>query len=471
MIHPVSSVARLLSAIFAMAIGSAVSAAAGPNIIMVFIDDMGWSDLSSFGGAEVKTTHLDRLANEGIRFTRFYVNSPLCSPSRVALATGQYPQRWRISSYLDHRARNEARGMAQWLDPAAPVLARQLALAGYATGHFGKWHMGGQRDVGDAPPISAYGFERSLTNFEGLGPRVLPLCDSNDGKPPKKHDLGSAALGGGPIYWEPRSRVTSSFVKETIGFIDGAIKGDRPFYVNVWPDDVHSPFFPAAAGPFPTKRFRYLAVLGEMDAQLAPLFDRVRNDPKIRDNTLILCASDNGPEPGAGSSLPLRAGKGVLYEGGIRSPLIVWGPGLMHPRAAGSTNTTAVLSSIDLNRSVYAITGAPLPEAWKPDGEDVADVLLGKVSQGRRAPLFWRRPPDRPDTDGSPNPDLAMLDGRWKCYMSYNGKVVGLYDVESDCSEGHDVAEQHPGTVAKFLSAMRAWDATLPRDAGSGPRH
>ena len=131
-----------------------------PNIITVFIDDMGWSDLSCFDGDRVVTENIDRLASEGIRFTNFYVNSPICSPSRVALSTGQYPHRWRITSYLAARKLNRSRGVAQWLDPHAPMLARHLQSIGYATGHFGKWHMGGQRDVGEAPLITEYGFDR-----------------------------------------------------------------------------------------------------------------------------------------------------------------------------------------------------------------------------------------------------------------------------------------------------------------------
>ncbi|MCA9249455.1 MAG: sulfatase-like hydrolase/transferase, partial [Planctomycetales bacterium] len=114
-----------------------------PNVVCVLIDDMGWGDLSCFGGRRVQTPHIDRLAAEGVRFERFYVAAPICSPSRVALTTWQYPQRHRITSYLEHRASNERRGMAQWLEPTAPLLARQLQQAGYATGHFGKWHMGG----------------------------------------------------------------------------------------------------------------------------------------------------------------------------------------------------------------------------------------------------------------------------------------------------------------------------------------
>ena len=149
-----------------------------PNIIMVLIDDMGWGDFSCFGNTETETPNIDAMAKEGLRFHGFYVNSPICSPSRVAITTGQVPQRWRISSFLSNRKHNAQRGMANWLDPEAPVMARYLQQAGYATGHFGKWHMGGQRDVNEAPPISAYGFDESLTNFEGMGAKLLPLTET-----------------------------------------------------------------------------------------------------------------------------------------------------------------------------------------------------------------------------------------------------------------------------------------------------
>ncbi|MDA7641179.1 sulfatase-like hydrolase/transferase [Opitutaceae bacterium] len=145
-----------------------------PNIILVFIDDMGWGDFSCFGNTEAETPNIDRLAQEGIAFEQFYVNSPICSPSRVAVSTGQYPQRWGITSYLNNRKSNAARGVRDWLNLNAPMLARFLQDDGYATGHFGKWHMGGQRDVHEAPLITDYGFDESITNFEGLGARVLP---------------------------------------------------------------------------------------------------------------------------------------------------------------------------------------------------------------------------------------------------------------------------------------------------------
>ena len=145
----------------AVAVAAVVSvwAVEKPNIVFVFIDDMGYGDLSCYGNPDIRTGNIDRLAAEGIRFKQFYVASPICSPSRVAITTGQYPARHMIHSYLNSRTRNRERGMRDFLDPSVPTVARTFQQAGYATAHFGKWHMGGGRDVRDAPLPQAYGFD------------------------------------------------------------------------------------------------------------------------------------------------------------------------------------------------------------------------------------------------------------------------------------------------------------------------
>lgn len=251
-----------------------------PNIILVFIDDMGWADLSCFGNKEAQTPHMDRMAQEGIAFEHFYVNSPICSPSRVAISTGQYPQRWNITSYLAHRGLNKERGLANWLNPKAPMLARSLKQAGYATGHFGKWHMGGQRDVTEAPEITDYGFDESLTNFEGMGPKLLPLTMKPGWEKPGKIWQDAENLGG-PVTWMQRSAITSGFVDASLAFIKKSEAEKKPFYINLWPDDVHSPFFPPVEKWGKNKHELYLAVLEEMDKQLAPLFDSSGSTSKL----------------------------------------------------------------------------------------------------------------------------------------------------------------------------------------------
>ncbi len=441
-----------------------------PNIVTVFVDDMGWLDVSSFGGDVVETEHIDRLAAEGIRFTQFYVNSPICSPSRTALTTGQYPQRWRITSYLAHREQNQERGMAQWLDPSAPVLARELRQTGYATGHFGKWHMGGQRDVTNAPPISAYGFDRSLTNFEGMGAKLLPLTLTPDSSEPGRI-WEDADILGKPVTLMQRSEITAGFVDAALEFIDQAGAAGQPFFVNLWPDDVHGPWFPPLdRWGDGSKRALYHAVLDTMDEQLGVLFDRIREDAALRDNTLVIFCSDNGHEIGAGTSDPLRGSKAWLYDGGIRSPLIIWGPGLLAEEAAGTTNDAAVFSAIDLNRSLYTLTGTPLPADHELDGEDVLAAMLGKSERGREAPLFFRRPPDRPGNQKrwgmGDNPDLAVREGRWKFLVNYDGSARQLYNLEADIGESNNLVDEHPGIAERLEKALFEWNSSMPPDAG-----
>ncbi len=440
-----------------------------PNVITVFIDDMGWSDLSCFGGV-TKTAEIDRLAAEGIRFTQFYVNAPICSPSRVALTTGQYPQRWRITSFLNNRRNNRERGMAQWLDPNAPTLARALQQAGYATGHFGKWHMGGQRDVAEAPPISAYGFDQSLTNFEGMGAKLLPLTrkpDVNGGDPIHGRLWERAEILGGPVIWMQRSHITEGFVNSALAFINQAQRAEKPFYMNVWPDDVHTPLYPPLATWKDGKRGLYAGVLQSMDRQLGPLFARIRDDATLSQKTLIILCSDNGHEEGYGRSHPLRGAKTWLYEGGIRSPLIVWGPGLIDKSQWGTTNEDSVLCALDLNRSLHTLCGVNAPDGL--DGEDLATTLLGQSQASRHAPIIWRRPPDRPGFGHGfqeDNPDIAIREGRWKCLGNFDGAAPQLYDLKEDPSERDNLHGKYPDIATRLRRLALAWNEAMPKDAG-----
>jgi uncharacterized sulfatase len=457
----------LASTILAAPIGRLLAAEPSrPNIVMVFIDDMGWGDFSCFGNREASTPCVDRLASEGMRFSQFYVNAPICSPSRCALTTGQYPQRWRITSYLNNRADNSRRGVADWLDPKAPTLARILHDNGYATGHFGKWHLGGQRDVDDAPAIAAYGFDESLTNFEGMGAKLLPLTQRpGEGKPGRI--WADAERLGQPVTWMQRSQITTGFVDAAIAFIKRAAREQQPFYINLWPDDVHSPFWPPVDRWADGKRGLYLSVLQEMDRQLGKLFDHIRESPTLRENTLILVCSDNGPEPGAGSTGPFRGAKTRLYEGGIRSPLVVWG--LVPKDKRGTHNESSVFAAFDLVPSLLAVASVRAPAEVQFDGEDVSATLLGISTTSRTAPIFWRRPPDRknsPPALPDPQPDLAVRDGDWKLLCDYDGSRPELYDLAGDRGETMNLASKQTEIVNRLSAAVVKWHWSMPADNG-----
>jgi arylsulfatase A-like enzyme len=455
---------RLLLAVAAVFAGMAtpLHAAAGvpqkPNILFILTDDMGYGDISCYGGKFAPTPNIDRLAREGIRFTQYYSASPICSPSRTGLTTGMFPARWNITSYLQTRAGNRACEQADFLNPAAPSLARTLKAAGYATGHFGKWHMGGGRDVTNAPLFAAYGFDEHASTYES----------------PEPHPDITATNW----IWSPHDKVkrwdrTAFFVDKTLDFLRRH-KG-QPCYVNLWPDDVHTPWVPNQErlglypnGPAEERKFR--AVLDEYDRQMGRLFAGLK-ELGIEGQTLVVFTSDNGPLPSFRGSRSggLRGSKLSLYEGGIRMPFIVRWPG---HTPAGRLDEHSVLAATDLFPSLCAIAGVKLPKDAAFDGEDLSAVLLGGPGN-RIRPLFWEygrntNAFDYPrGADRSPN--VAMREGNWKLLVNADGTDLQLYDLKSDPKEVTNVAAANPEVAARLKEKALAWRKGLPSLRLSAP--
>lgn len=361
-----------------------------PNILFVFIDDMGYGDLGCYGNDEVETPNIDKLSGEGIRFEQFYVNAPICSPSRVAVTTGQYPTRWGITTFIASREQNEKRGIKDYLHEEAPSLARVLSANGYYNAHIGKWHMGGGRDIGDVPYITDYGFDESVTQFEGLGERYLATYETLDlkGDSTRKLEHWSAALGKGEVHWEKRYNVTGKFVDRAIQAIENAQKAQKPFYINLWPDDVHTPLEPSAINRGDGSRHdHYLGVIKELDRELGRMFDYIKNHKELARNTLIVVTSDNGPAPGVGSAGNLRGTKTNLYEGGIREPFIVWFPAKIKTSKNGTVNKKNVIAGMDLPPTFLALAGIE-NHGLNFDGIDVSDAILGKELPLRSEPIM-----------------------------------------------------------------------------------
>jgi uncharacterized sulfatase len=300
-----------------------------------------------------------------------------------------------------------------------------------------------------------------------MGPKLLPLTLKPGMEKPSRIWGDAERLGYG-YKWMLRSKITGGFVDAAIEFIEKASKENKPFYVNVWPDDVHSPFWPPVdkrgdGG----KRALYHGVLEAMDEQLGVLFDYIRNIESLRSNTLVLICSDNGPEKGAGSAGPFRGFKTMLYEGGIRSPLVVWGPGLIDADNSGTINRTSVMAAIDLVPSLLAVAGVELPNDISFDGQDLAAVLTGASRESRTGSLFFRRPADRRSFYGvSDLPDLAVRNGRWKLLCSYDGTKPQLYDLDADRGETENRAQEHPSVVRRLADEVVAWHKSMPPDSG-----
>ncbi len=412
---------------------------------------MGYGDVGCYGGKFVPTPNIDRLAKEGTRFTQYYAASPVCSPSRTGILTGMYPARWRITSYLQTRAGNRACEQVDFLDPKAPSIARTLKEAGYVTGHFGKWHLGGGRDVTNAPPFSAYGFDEHASTWES------PQPDPN--------------LTATNWIWSAQDKVkrwdrTGYFVDKTLDFMRRH-KGE-PCYVNLWPDDVHTPWVPSGA---PLKRGtgdadtepKFKAVLEEYDRQVGRLLDGLKK-MGCDENTILIFTSDNGPLPAFGGERTggLRGSKISLYEGGTRMPFIVRWPA---HTPAGRVDEKTIISAIDLFPSFCVVAKVPLSKNEKFDGEDLSKIFFGKVA-ARKKPLFWEYgrnnisfgyPKGR---DRSPN--VSMRDGRWKFLINADGTGAELYDLVSDRNETTNVAAKNSAVTMRLEKQTLAWRKSLP---------
>jgi arylsulfatase A-like enzyme len=439
-----------LLSLFLCALGGWIKAADKPNVVFIFVDDMGWGDPSCFGG-QVPTPHMDRLAKEGMQFRQFYVASPICSASRCGMITGQFPARWRITSYLQTKAGNRECQQADFLDPQAPSLPRAFKAAGYATAHIGKWHLGGGRDVTDAPKFAAYGYDLGLGTYESPEP--------------------AAALGLKTMPWElkrepqqvPRHERTRWMVDETLKFMQE--HSNQPRFVNLWLDDVHTPYRPIEGNDereFPAK---YRDVLVETDRQIGRLIDALPT------NTLILLCGDNGPEPTLDHTRTqgLRGMKWSLYEGGVRTPLIVRWPGVV---PAGVVNETTVMSSVDFMPTLCALAQIKAPVADQ-DGEDMSAALRGEKVV-RHKPLLWeygRKPGEAgkvksgfpyPKEPNSKSPNVAIRDGDWKLLINADGTQTELYNLAKDPNETTNLAESEKASAQRLKKAALDWRAALP---------
>lgn len=435
-----------------------------PNILFVFIDDMGYGDLGCYGNKTVETPNIDRLANEGIRFSQYYSNAPICSPSRVAVTTGQYPTRWGITSFINDKKANERRGIKDFLDKNAPSVARNLQEAGYYTAHIGKWHMGGGRDIGDVPYIREYGFNESVTQFEGIGERYLATFETLGMKDSTRGlEKMSAALGRGDIHWIKREDFTKTYVNRVVQAIENARKAQKPFFINLWPDDVHTPLEPPrhlrGNGKTPDL---YRGVIKELDTQLGRLFDYIRENPELKNNTLIVLTSDNGPARNVGSAGNFRGHKGNLFEGGIREPLIVWSPKLIPGERQGTLNEVTVVAGMDLPTSFISIAGAQKTKGVKYDGLDMSQALLGHAQPIRKQPVMWQRPPELTKANQVDLPDVAIREGDYKLLVNTDGSNPELYHLASDEGETTNLAGKYPKLTRQLTKKVLKWYSTMP---------
>lgn len=405
-----------------------------PNFIIILADDLGWADLPLYGNLFHETPALDRLAGEGMRFTQFYA-AAVCSPTRANLQSGRNEARFGITQHIPGHRRPFARltdpTVASHLPLLVETFAERLQEAGYASGYFGKWHLGPR---GFGP--SEQGWQ---TTFEHIGHNVPPE-KSGDGK----------------------ERRTAEFLTEqAIQFIEA--HRERPFVLQLSHFAVHIPLqvLPEleqkyrAKQPVPgyPSRPDYAALLEELDQSVGVLVAAV-DRLGLAERTLVLFLSDNGglvhDQSGRTytSNAPLRGEKGTLYEGGIRVPAIARWPGSV---PAGTVNRTPI-STTDLHPTLLELAGIKLPPDATLDGHSLAALLLDPLAELPDRSQFWHLPHYHHG-----RPASAVRWGNLKLIEHYEDGQLELFDLETDPGEQSDLAAIRPQQVARLHNEMRAW--------------
>lgn len=423
--YPMKKIFVLLAAVL-----SASVSARQPNVVVIFIDDMGYGDIGPFGATKQRTPHLDRMAKEGMKLTSFYA-TPVCSVSRAQMMTGCYGARISVPGVYFP-------GQSVGLNPAEVTVAERLKEKGYTTQMVGKWHLGDQPEF--LP--TRQGFDHYL-GIPYSNDMLKISAETKVPVVPLLRDEKIAELMDG----EGQRRLVELYTKEAVDFI-GRNK-DKPFYLYFAHNAVHTPIYPGAAFAGKSQNGRFGDWVEEVDWSVGQVLDALRSQGLDKD-TLVVFTSDNGPwltkGTDGGSAGPLRGGKGSTWEGGVRVPTIAWWPGRV---PAGSVND-AVAATIDLLPTFVSLAGGTVPATPVIDGRDITSILLGQSKESAREAHFYFSGYDL----------QAVRQGRWKLALVPQPEDMGkraktppglrLYDLDAEIGEQTDVAVQHREIVAKL---------------------
>lgn len=454
--------------LWVVADGQAIAADAArlPNFVIVYADDLGYADVGCFGAKGIRTPNIDRLANEGAKFTSFYVAQAVCSASRTALLTGCYPNRLGILGALGPQSQIG-------IHADETTLAEVLKARGYATAIYGKWHLGHREKF---LPTN-HGFD----DYFGL-PYSNDMWPKHPAAPPGTYPELPLLSGTKVVDKNPdQSQLTTWYAEHAVKFI--AANKDKPFFLYVPHAMPHVPIYVSEKHAGKSQAGLYGDVIEEIDWSVGQILAAIE-EHGLDDNTLVIFTSDNGPWLSygnhAGSAGPLREGKGTAWEGGVRVPFAARWPGKI-PAGTASSETAA---TIDVLPTLAKLAGAPLPER-KIDGKDIWPLLAGE--KNAKSPhdayyFYWGR-------------ELhAIRAGKWKLHFPHpyraltgkpgrDGKPHGyseqktelaLYDLDADVGEKHDLAADNPEVVARLTALAEDARAdlgdALANRKGSGVR-
>ncbi len=420
-------------------------------MVLILSDDQGTLDLHSYGAEDLHTPHLDALARRGTRFTQFYTAAPVCSPSRGAVLTGRYPQR------------NGVVTNSKPLDPDEITIAEMLKPAGYATGQFGKWHIGHGRPDANypmSPGPNQEGFDESIGFLSGVVDywSHFNYGGAAWGDPPRRHDLQR----NGKEIWRTGTHTGDIIVDEALSFISS--HQTAPFFVYAAFGSPHYPMQPydkymALYEHLPMQRRQYAALVTTMDEQIGRLLAGI-DEMGLRENTLIIFMSDHGhstearADYGGGYAGPFRGAKFSLFEGGIRVPAIISLPG----RIPSNEVRHQIATGMDWLPTIADYAGIPVPS--NPiDGNSLKPVLNNSHAASAYDQIYWHRP-------GGDTPQWAVREGKWKLIgnardtdrsaVTSNERLF-LSDLSSDSTETTNLAAERPSVVKRLTDLYNQW--------------
>ncbi|MDX9881185.1 MAG: sulfatase [Prolixibacteraceae bacterium] len=452
---------RVLSVLF---LGSIiVKAQEKPNIVFFLVDDLGWSDLGCFGSQYYMSPNIDKLAEQGMKFTSAYM-MPTCSPSRASLMTGEYPPRTGIFS-VDAYANTPSKmrklkriSSKKYLVPEDITIAEVLKSAGYATGSFGKWHLGNNEETYPANQ----GFD---VNVGG--------CEAGS---PKSYFSPFDGIKNINVKEEGKY-ITEVLTDSVCAFIDG--NKDKPFFIYFPFYQVHVPVhakkewvekYKGKEGFYGQNNPNYGAMVSYMDFSVGRVLNKLE-ELNLSKNTIVVLTSDNGGQIMVTSNAPLKGQKGNLYEGGIRVPLIVKWPG---KTKKGSTSNVPV-TVVDYFPTLAEMAGAAIPENKITDGESIVPLLEGGKRLVRDA-IFWHL--TSYNGNGCSNsylwqaPGGAIRKGNWKLIENFEDHSVELYNLKEDIGETKNLSNKNPQKAKELLTDLKNWqkkvEAPVPTELNPG---
>lgn len=449
-----------------------VAAAEAPprNFVFFLVDDLGWADVGAFGSRFYETPNIDALAATGMKFTQAYAACPVCSPTRASIMTGRHPVRVDITDWIPGMQAGKAQNPRllhvndrDHLDLSEVTIAEVLKEHGYQTFFAGKWHLG---DAGHLPTDQGFDFNRGgFTAGSPPGGYYGPWKN-----PYLKQEFEGEYL-------------TERLTQESIKFLKSR-DAQQPFLLYQAFYNVHTPITPykkrwphfqekaqAEFGTTPSppiaehagqSRSRqdsseYASMVAAVDDSVGAIL-KTLTEMKLNENTVVFFFSDNGglctlKKPGPTSNLPLRSGKGWLYEGGIREPLIVRAPGVASP---GSTCDQPVIST-DFFPTILELAGVPLRPDLHADGVSLLPLLRGTPAI-EHPPLFWHYPHYHGSTW---TPGAAIRDGDWKLIEFYESGVAELYNLRDDVSEQHELHQHQPEKFTELRAKLKDWQSRM----------